>query len=148
MPISFPSSPTLNQQYTFSGRTWVWNGSSWQSLGTAQGLTGTQGTQGVQGLQGITGNNGFLAQINSPGATDVLWLDTDEPAIANIPSSTVTTKGDLIVATSSGTVTRLGIGTSGQYLAVNTGTTTGLEWQTSTATADNDQVVLSTQIFR
>lgn len=148
MPISFPSSPVLNQQYTFSGRTWVWNGASWQSLGTAQGLTGTQGTQGVQGPQGLTGNNGFLAQISAPGANDVLWLDTDEPATPVVSSSVVTTKGDLIVATASGTVTRLGAGTAGQYLVVNSATTTGLEWQTSSTTADSDQIVLSTQVFR
>lgn len=148
MTISFPSSPTLNQQYTFAGRTWIWTGSAWQSVGTAQGLTGTQGIQGIQGLQGITGNDGFLAQTSAPGATDVLWLDTDEPAIANIPSSIVTTKGDLLVATSSGTVARLGSGTTGQYLAVNSSTTSGLEWQSSSAVADSDQVVLSTQVFR
>jgi hypothetical protein len=30
MPIDFPSSPTLDQTYTFSGRTWKWNGEGWQ----------------------------------------------------------------------------------------------------------------------
>jgi hypothetical protein len=37
MPISFPSSPTLNQVYTYSGRSWIWNGSQWQSVGIAAG---------------------------------------------------------------------------------------------------------------
>lgn len=27
--MNFPSSPTLNQEYTFSGRTWKWNGRGW-----------------------------------------------------------------------------------------------------------------------
>lgn len=29
MAADFPSSPTLNQTYTFSGRTWTWNGTGW-----------------------------------------------------------------------------------------------------------------------
>lgn len=27
--IDFPNSPTLNQQFTAAGKTWFWNGSSW-----------------------------------------------------------------------------------------------------------------------
>lgn len=29
MPIDFPSSPTLNQTYAYSGRTWRWNSEGW-----------------------------------------------------------------------------------------------------------------------
>lgn len=40
MPADFPSTPTLNQTYTFGDRTWKWNGTGWalQSnlLSTAQ----------------------------------------------------------------------------------------------------------------
>lgn len=28
--IDFPTSPVVNQTYTFNGRTWVWNGSGWE----------------------------------------------------------------------------------------------------------------------
>jgi len=31
MPLNFPTSPAVNDQYTFAGRTWVWNGSAWDS---------------------------------------------------------------------------------------------------------------------
>jgi len=34
MAISFPSSPILNQQYSYNGRTWAWNGTAWQSVGS------------------------------------------------------------------------------------------------------------------
>lgn len=34
MPIDFPSSPTLNQTYTFEGSTWSWNGTAWDHVGT------------------------------------------------------------------------------------------------------------------
>jgi hypothetical protein len=45
-----------------------------------------------------------------------------------VPKSTVTTKGDLIVATSSATVSRLGAGTNGYYLKADSAQTTGLVW--------------------
>jgi hypothetical protein len=30
MAINFPASPSLNQTYTYEGRTWKWNGVGWQ----------------------------------------------------------------------------------------------------------------------
>lgn len=47
---------------------------------------------------------------------------------AKIDKATVTTKGDLIVATASATVTRLGAGSNGQVLTVDSSTSTGLKW--------------------
>jgi hypothetical protein len=45
MAINFPISPTLNQTYTFNGRTWTWNGVGWQAT-TPPVLTSlTIGTQ-------------------------------------------------------------------------------------------------------
>jgi hypothetical protein len=29
MPISFPAGPSLNQTYTYNGKTWKWNGTGW-----------------------------------------------------------------------------------------------------------------------
>lgn len=34
MPISFPTSPTLNQTYSYLGKVWLWNGTTWQAVGT------------------------------------------------------------------------------------------------------------------
>ena len=60
MAIDFPNTPFLNQTYTYSGRTWYWNGVSWKAVGTAQGVTGLQGNQGLQGPQGLQGIQGDL----------------------------------------------------------------------------------------
>ena len=38
MAINFPATPTLNQTYTFNGRTWTYNGVGWQATG-ASGLS-------------------------------------------------------------------------------------------------------------
>jgi hypothetical protein len=53
-------------------------------------------------------------------------------AAAAVPKSTVTTAGDVIYATGSSAVTRLGLGTAGQVLTVNTGATAP-EWKTPAA---------------
>jgi hypothetical protein len=31
MPINFPDSPTLNQQFTVGLRTWIWDGTVWKA---------------------------------------------------------------------------------------------------------------------
>jgi hypothetical protein len=53
-------------------------------------------------------------------------------AAAAVPKSTVTTAGDIIYATGSAAVTRLGIGTTGQVLTVNGGGTAP-SWTTAAA---------------
>jgi len=50
-----------------------------------------------------------------------------------IAKTIVDAKGDIIAATAADTVSRLGVGTNGQYLAANSSTATGLEWQTVSA---------------
>ena len=53
-------------------------------------------------------------------------------ADAAVPKSTVTTKGDLIAATASATVARLGVGSNDQVLTADSTTATGLKWSTPT----------------
>jgi len=107
MAISFPSSPALNQQYTYGSRTWSWNGVAWQSVGTAQGLQGTQGLQGIQGVQGLqgiqglqgtnflpsqTGNNGYYLKTDGTNAS---WqpLGTTLPVQTGYTGKFLTTDG-------------------------------------------------------
>ena len=67
MAISFPASPSINQQYSFGGRTWFWTGVVWQSLGTIQGFIGTQGAIGRDGIQGLQGNQGVQGLLGFQG---------------------------------------------------------------------------------
>jgi hypothetical protein len=39
MPLSFPSSPSVNDTYTAGSRTWTWNGSIWELNGTQIGAS-------------------------------------------------------------------------------------------------------------
>jgi hypothetical protein len=52
---------------------------------------------------------------------------------SGIPASTVTTKGDLILATGSAAVTRQGVGADGTVLVANSGQSTGVNWRALTA---------------
>jgi hypothetical protein len=74
MAINFPSSPTVNQQYTYNGLTWYWTGQVWKSVGTVQGVQGLQGVQGfgyaqLQGVQGISGLTGNYQSIQGAGSS-------------------------------------------------------------------------------
>ena len=90
MPISFPSSPVLNDVYTYSGRSWKWNGEVWLALGTVQGTTGLQGTtgygmtgaQGPLGIQGLQGANGVLGAQGvqgNQGPNAAIYFDASPP---------------------------------------------------------------------
>jgi hypothetical protein len=62
MPINFPDSPNLNQEFTVDGNTWKWTGSTWDivlavALGPT-GPTGSTGLTGPTGADGVTGVNG------------------------------------------------------------------------------------------
>ncbi len=68
-------------------------------------------------------------------ATELNYVDGVTSAIqtqldAKIPKSTVTTKGDIIVATASDTVTRLAVGSNGQALTADSAESTGVRWKT------------------
>jgi hypothetical protein len=83
---------------------------------------------------------------STPTATKAAYdlADTaSTTATAAIPKSTVTTAGDVIYATGSAAVTRLGIGTAGQVLAVNSGATAP-EWKTPATGGKVLQVVAAT----
>ena len=92
MAINFPSSPTVNQQYTYNGLTWYWTGQVWKSLGTVQGLQGTQGVQGfgyaqLQGVQGLQGSAGYVGTNGAQGVQGISGLTGNYQSIQGAGSS-------------------------------------------------------------
>jgi len=89
VPISFPSSPLLDDVYTYSGRSWKWNGEVWLALGTVQGTTGAQGAigvgfQGIQGPLGIQGTQGIQGESiqglqGNQGPNAAIYFDASPP---------------------------------------------------------------------
>ena len=64
MPLSFPSSPALNELYTYNSVTWQWNGTGWYIVkAIPTGPTGPTGSQGT-GLI-ISGSYNSIEDLNS-----------------------------------------------------------------------------------
>lgn len=111
MPYNFPSAPAVDQIYTFSGRSWKWNGEGWQLLTNSisslllnEGsfavtiqpttLTGNQ-TQTVQNATGtiaLSSNKlSFFAATTSAELAGVISDETGSGALVFGTSPTLTT---------------------------------------------------------
>lgn len=87
------------------------------------------------GSSGVTHSGGATVR-HVLTSDDLTFFNTGVlTADAAIPKSTVTTKGDLIVATASGTVTRVGVGTNEFVLTADSATASGVKWAASTGGA-------------
>jgi hypothetical protein len=118
---------------------WYYDGAAWLvsgATGDIEGVTvtspltggGTSGTVTVGILSGTTSNLGAVQLSDSTSSTSTTLAATANAvktsydlAAAAIPKSTVTTSGDVIYATGSSALTRLGIGSTGQVLTVAAG---------------------------
>lgn len=115
--------------------------------GDITGITATSpltggGTSGAVtvGIQSASTSQAGAVQLSDSTSTTSSTVAATATAVksaydlaaAAIPKSTVTTSGDIIYATGSSAVTRLGVGTTGQVLSVSGGVPT---WTTPTASA-------------
>jgi len=78
---------------------------------------------------GAGGGGGDVTSVN--GQTGVVVLGASD--VGAVPGSIVDAKGDLIAASAADTVVRLGVGTAGQVLTVDSGEATGMKWATPAA---------------
>jgi hypothetical protein len=90
---------------------------------------------------GSTSQTGILSLTDSTGSTSTTTAATPasvksayDLANAAVPKSTVTTKGDLIVASGNAAVARLGVGTDGYVLTADMASTNGVKWSSATGT--------------
>ena len=72
MALDFPTSPSLNQIYTYSNRSWIWNGVAWDFYGTSGNfvntLNGFTGGVTLSAGSNITiGNSSNIITISSSG---------------------------------------------------------------------------------
>lgn len=72
MVIDFPSNPTLDEIYSFNGRSWKWNGLGW----TAQ-TGGPPGPEGPEGPAGPVGPEGPIGPTGPTGPVGELTGDLD-----------------------------------------------------------------------
>ena len=102
---------------------------------TTANPTLAQGEMGVE-----TDTSKYKIGDGSTAWTSLAYSSRPSTAIS---TTTLTAKGDLLVATANGTVARLGVGTADQALVVDSSTATGVKWATTAAGAD----VLQVQVF-
>ena len=69
MALDFPTSPALNEIYSYGGYSWQWNGSAWNVYGSVSGTVGNTGATGPTGPQGNTGATGATGATGPQGNT-------------------------------------------------------------------------------
>lgn len=98
MPLTFPSSPSVNQTYTDGARTWQWNGTSWKIV------TGALGAGSV-GSTELADGSIVNADINAAAAIALSKLATSTAGniivynASGVPTS-VTESGDITIDSS------------------------------------------------
>jgi hypothetical protein len=101
--------------------------------GLVSDLAGKASTVHTHVQGDVTGLTASLAGKSDTGHThtesDVTGLTTD--LAAKVAKSTLTTKGDIYVATGSATPVRLGVGTDGQVLVADSGQASGVKWDST-----------------
>lgn len=94
MPLDFPNSPSVNQQYTVGSTTWIWDGTVWNAQNAALDFTGyvetfngaTGAVEGVSSFNGLTGAVLGLPLMNHMASTRI---SDDLGAILIPPNNTV-----------------------------------------------------------
>jgi hypothetical protein len=96
MPIDFPASPTLNQTYTYNGRSWKWDGSAWMAVDASNGYpllsTANTFTASPQTITGSASAKGLVIQSNATTPGNPLEIqNSGGTAVASVSSTGVLT---------------------------------------------------------
>ena len=83
MPLNFPSSPSLNDTYSFGGKTWIWNGSAWDIQ--------TQGAINNTPIGNITPNTGAFTTLSATGNITGNYFIGNGSLLTGIVSGSITT---------------------------------------------------------
>lgn len=120
------------------GTTWVITGADPTQLANWTALSyPTAPVLSVAGRTGVVtlapADVGLGAVNNTSDAAKPLSTATTTALAAKIDKATLTTKGDLYVATGAATITRLGVGADGQVLTADAAAAAGAKWATPSA---------------
>lgn len=151
MALSFPTNPSLNDEYSYGGMKWIFDGSQWVSVGWpstppgatgATGVTGAAGpvgSQGATGAQGPAGTNGADGIQGPTGATG-----PQGPAGSNGADGTVGATGATGAAGSAGSAGATGAtgpqGATGAIPAIGLDDLTDVDLSVNGPVSDGDVI--------
>ena len=92
------------------------------------GLAGKANTSHVHAGGDITSGTVAYARLPVGTGSSTVAAGDDSRITGAVQKSAVTTKGDLLVATASGAVARVGVGADDQVLTADSGQTAGVRW--------------------
>jgi hypothetical protein len=150
MSLTFPSSPTLNQETTTGGRTYKWNGQAWELVGSgiagptgptgaASTVTGPTGPGGPTGEAGATGAAGVTGPEGSTGPTGATGGAGVTGPTGAFGSSDVVTSAAFAAAA---TITGLDLSSGDIFRVAVTGTTGVNVWGLSATAPDGTAKLL------
>jgi hypothetical protein len=144
MPLSFPSSPVLNQTYTASDNTWRWTGSAWDLVRQAAGATGPTGPTGPTGSTGavgVTGSQGLTGATGPTGPTGAVGATGPSGATGPIGATGVTGPNGPATVTQNPQTSSYTVVSSdnGKYIDITTG---GVTFATTTGFTVGQNVVI------
>ena len=97
----------------------------------------------VRGVDYVATTGSSITGLTALIASDVIDIDSTVSTVISgmVPLSTVTAKGDLIAASSSGTVTNLAVGADGTTLVANSASATGVAWAGPSVAAGKNAII-------
>lgn len=90
MPLDFPSSPTINDTYSFGGNTWRWNGTAWENYSSSKGFSYVSSVNGLSGHMSLSAGNDIT--LSNVGQNIVISID-DGGILNNVPIATTSSRG-------------------------------------------------------
>jgi hypothetical protein len=143
MPINFPNTPSVGQQFSVNGNAWTWNGTSWDAAVTTvfpgKFIASTTPPEDIQEGQGwFDSNTGqFFIYYDSSwvevgevrtgpaGSTGPAGPAGDDGVFAGLEFSG---KGEIVVGSGAGSAIILEPGDNNKILVANSSAPSGLQW--------------------
>lgn len=87
MPLNFPTSPNLNDVYSFGGKSWIWNGAAWALRARTTGIltvSDSPPSNPIDGDNWINSLNGRqLVYFNDGDSSQWVELIPSDPAVSS-----------------------------------------------------------------
>lgn len=123
MPLDFPDSPSVNDQFTVDDSTFIWDGTVWNAL-SGPGLAGPQGDAATIAVGAVTtGSPSTPASVTNVGTSGAAIFDFVIPKGDTGDTGPAGTNGTNGVGVPTG-------GTTGQVLSKASNTNYDTQWTT------------------